>query len=614
MSLRLIYGRAGTGKTEFCFKDIKNKENKQTKIYIITPEQFSFTAEQKLLEILEKDSVINAEVISFNRMANRIFTEVYGACNTNLSPVGKSMLLYSILQNEKSKLNFLGNSDETIDVLDRTIKDFKKHNVTTDILENTISKIDNKYVNAKLTDLSLIYKSYENQIKDNYIDEDDTLTILANLIDKSSMFNNSIVYIDEFAGFTPQEYEIIKKLLKITQQVNITLCIDKLEEAVTPDIDIFYSNKVTANRLIDCAKKENVKIEEPIILNKNYRFLNEELAHLEQNIYSVSYKRFNDDCRNINLYLAQNLYDEIEYVAQNIIDLVRNNQYKYNDISVISKNIDTYASLVKAIFDKYNIPVFIDEPKDLSQNVLIKYILAIFDVFTNNWSCESVFNYIKTGLCDIEKEDIYYLENYCTKWGIKGRKWYESKFENVEDDEELQRLNKLRENVITPLLDFKNSLDKKHEVQQICNEIYELLVKNNIQEKIQKKVSNLEKIGQVEIARQYENSVKLVLEVLDEMVMIFKDKKVTINQFKNILKLGFSNSSLKDIPTMLDQVVVGSVDRSRSHKVKAIFIIGLNDGVFPSVNKDEGFLNDDDRVFLEEQRSRTCKRNYSKVI
>ncbi len=584
MELRLIYGRAGSGKSKYCFDQIKENINKNHSIYIITPEQFSFTAEKKLLETIsvceEQDqccSVINAEVITFNRMADRIFNEVGGVNNTHISKAGKAMLISSILKKQKKNLKFLGNTDEFTDVILRTFKDFKKHNVTLDFLQETTKSIDNKYLESKLNDINLIYTSYEEKLKDSYIDDDDVLTILSDKLEKSEMFKDSIIYIDEFAGFTKQEYILITKLLKIANQVNITVCADTLEEPEFIDTDIFYSNKVTAKRLMECAKTVGARIAHPQNVGGDvHRFKSEELKHLEENLYNVNFGKYNKENKDISLFLATNSYSEIEYVAQNIIKLVRNENLRYRDISIITKDVNTYSSLIKAIFQKYNIPVFIDDEKDLSQNVLIKYILSILDIFSNNWSYESMFNYIKTGFLDLKKDDVFELENYCIKYGIRGKKWYEEDFKYGEE-EQIEKLNGLRIKVVTPLIDLKNNISKSKTVKQISQELYLFLVKNGVFETLNKKIDYLQTVNEIDMANEYVSSINLVINLLDEIVSLFQDEKSSFENYRDLLKTGFSSSSLKNIPATLDQVIVGDVDRSRSHKVRAIFIIGLND-------------------------------------
>ena len=215
MPLRIIYGKAGTGKSSFIYNEIneKIKRNEKNKIYIITPEQFSFTAEKKLME--NKKSVINAEVITFNRMAYRVMNEVGGNIHNSLTKCGKSMLIYSILQKEKKNLNLLNKSDENIDLAMRTISEFKKNQVSIEELKKETENISDNYLKIKLQDLILIYEKFNNNIENKYIDETDLLTKLSENIEKTDLFKNAIIYIDEFVGYTKQELEIIKKLLNI---------------------------------------------------------------------------------------------------------------------------------------------------------------------------------------------------------------------------------------------------------------------------------------------------------------------------------------------------------------------------------------------------------------
>ena len=598
MGLRFIYGTAGTGKTTYCFNEIKNIINNESKIYIITPEQFSFTAEKKLLDVLPSGAAINAEVLTFNRMAYRVFGEVGGASKTILTDCGNSILIYDILESKKQEIKFLGKSDKNIELVSRIFTELKKHNITIEKLEETINTIQDIYLKTKLTDIYILYKEYENRLSNNYIDSNDVLTELAEKLDKSSMFDNAVIYIDEFAGFTEQEYILIKKLLGKAKQVNVTICTDWLENNKLQENDIYFQNKITAQKIVKLA--ENEEIENPVILKEKYRFKNAELKHLEENIYSNKYKKYNADVNNINLFLSMNPYSEIEYVAKEIIKLVREQNYRYKDIAIITKQIENYSAITKVIFEKYEIPVFIDEKKDLSQNYLIKYILAIFEIFSKNFTYEPMFNYIKTGLLEIEEEDIFKLENYCIKWGIKGNKWYKEDwtFGNL-GSEELTFLNNLRTKIINPLLKLKEEMSKNKTVESISKDLYIYLQENEILKKLQEKIEKFNQIGKQELANEYETGINVFLQVLDELVMVFKNKKVSFEKYRELIKIGLQNKGLGAIPATQDQVILGDVDRSRSHNVKAVFIIGINDGIFPSANKDEGFLNDKDREDLK---------------
>ncbi len=502
------------------------------------------------------------------------------------------MLIQSILQDQIKNLNFLNKSHENIDIIINSITELKKHGITPDKLEETIKSAEDINLKLKLKDINSLYKNYEDAIINKYIDEEDALTKLAEDLDESNMFKNSIIYIDEFFGFTKQEYDILRKLLKQAKQVNFTICTDELEMNNPPEIDIFYSNKEFARKIINIAKEDDVNLEDPVKLSDLHRFKSPELYHLEQNIYNINYKKYERTPKDIQIFLASNPYREVEYVAKQISKLVRNGM-KYSDISVITKNINAVDSLSKMLFKKYEIPVFIDEKSELSQNILVKYILSMLEIFEKNWSTEAVLSYLKLGFSEISPNEIYLLENYCKKYGIRGSKWYK---------ESWQELEELRRRIIEPLLELKNSIiteNNKKTVKSMTIGLYKFLEKNNIHEILSNKIEKLTSIGEITIAKEYAMSLQIVYDILDELIEFFDEEKMSYEKYKEILKTGLEYKELGNIPEVLDQVILGDVDRSKTHKVKVVFIMGLNDGVFPTVNRDEGFLNDSDREAMK---------------
>ncbi len=616
LGLRLIYGKPGSGKSDFCFSEVAKQIEKEKKIYIITPEQFSFTAEKKLMDKLSSKATLNAEVVTLSRMAYRVMNEIGQGKKAKLSKCGKAMLIYSILSNNKEKLKFLGKSDENIDLSIRAIREFKQHGISIEDLEQEEQKQEDKYLKTKLADMKLIYSEFEGKISKEYIEEDDLLEILANNIEKTDIVTDSIIYIDEFAGFTKQEYEIIKKMILLSKQVNITITIDKLEYAINPDTDIYYSNKQTLTKILNLVEENNFKMEEPVALEKEYRFKTKELKHLSENIYNIKSTKYAENVENISLFLAKNQYSEIEEIAKQITKLVRKNNMHYRDISIITKNLDSYQSLVKAIFTSYDIPVFIDDKKDLDQNIIVKYVLSILEILNRNFANEAVFGYIKLEFCNIENDEIFKLENYCNKWGIKQSKWKKDFVYGLEDKEkvqEIERLNELRKQIIEPLVNIQNKIRKDKTAKGIAKSLYEFMLNENIPEKVKAKIEKLEEKQLVELASEYKTSYKIILEILDEIVLIFENDNLTIDKFYKILKIGLKNSELGKIPGTADQVTFGDVDRSRSHKVDVVFIIGLNDGAFPSVNKDEGFFNDQDRDILKQNGIELAKNTIDRL-
>ena len=437
-----------------------------------------------------------------------------GATKTSLSKSGKAMLIYDILDRKKKDLNFLGKSKQNVELVDTMLTEFKKHSVKLEDLREL--NVENKYLEKKLEDITSIYEEYNKLLKGKYIEENDKLEILVEQLDKTDTFKDSIIYIDEFTGFTKQEYEIIKKLMQIAYKVSITITTDNLDMGYDMSQDLFYSNKQTADKLLYIARNNNVECDKTVFLNNTYRFENEELAHLETNIENIPYKEFKGNINNISILLAQNPYSEIENVAKEIIKLVKKG-YRYKDIAIISKELDIYASLSKAIFNSYEIPVFIDEKKELNQNLFAKYLLALLEVYSSGWSYEAVIGYLKSGFIDIEDEIIYQIENYARKLGIKGSKWYKDEWVFGEDEEKLKYMNKIRKEILEPLADLKNKFSDDKTIEAMNIALYEFLVENKIEEKLKLKQENFEQKGEFELAKEQESAWNIVISILEEM-------------------------------------------------------------------------------------------------
>lgn len=601
MGLRIIYGRAGSGKSEYCYKEIAKDIEKNEKIFLITPEQFSFTAEKKLMEAVKTEAVLQAEVVHLSRLAKRVIKEI-GIKDDRMSKCGKAMLISHILTMQKKDLKYLSKSEENINLAISSITELKKHGVTVEMLKEQIDKTENIYLKTKLQDISVIYEQYDEQIKQSYIDEADELAILAENIENIKWLKNSVIYIDEFAGFTYSEYQVIKGLIKYAKQVNITITVDNLEQTLNPDTDIFYANKITVKKLQDIVSQNELKLEKPIKMLEVKRFKTPELKYIEGNLFKTQSTKYEQKVENLSMFLAKNQYTEIEYIAKEITKLVKEKKKRYNDIAIITKNIQSYSNLARVIFEKYDIPIFIDEKRELSQNIIIQYVLSIFEILQKNYSKESVFQYAKMGFLEIEQSDIFKLENYCTKWGIKENKFKKDfVYELEKNKQEIEYYNELRKKIIEPIENLKQKIRKGKTAKGITVVIYDFLEKQKIEEKIFLKMQELKEKNREDLVQEYKESYEILINVLDEIVKIFRDENITINQYANILKQGLKASSLGKIPGTQDQVIMGDVDRSRSHKVDTIFIIGLNDGVYPSINKSEGFLGDEDREYLKKQ-------------
>lgn len=625
MGLKIIYGRAGTGKSTFCINQIKKKINNSptNKLILLVPEQFTFQTENKVLSAIGERYVLNAEVLSFKRLAHNVFNECGGATRTIMGDAGKSMLIFKVLEDLGDNMTVFKNASRQkgfIDIASKTITEFKKYNVNNEVLDLTINEIEDENLKMKMEELKDVFNEFNSRLHEGYVDEEDQLLLLNEKLDGCSLYDGAEIWIDEFSSFTPNQLSVIGKLLKRAKSVNITLSIDEVNSP-KGESDLFVATKNTEKRLMNLIQEEGIAFNGYINLNEDipYRFKeNKELSHIERQLYAYPFKQYRGKNNSLRLYRANNNYDEIEFVAKDILRLVREKQYRFKDISVICRDVDNYEKVVSAIFSEYEIPYYIDKKIDIASNPLIVFINSAVDIISKNWTYESMFKYLKTGLIKefrgIEgAELIDELENYVLAYGIKGKKWMEEwvnysssilKEEEIseENKQRLERLNDIRETIVTPLDEFNKECKGKKTLKEFATILYEFLdSKLDIMDTIDKYVEYFKENDMAIEAKEYSEVRDIFIDVLEQAVDVLGNEVMDLNEFMKVLNIGLSQYEMGLIPVALDQVNIGDITRIKSRGTKALYIIGVNDGVLPSASKEEGILSDNDREILLEK-------------
>ncbi|EHK2357392.1 helicase-exonuclease AddAB subunit AddB [Clostridium perfringens] len=625
MGLKIIYGRAGTGKSTFCINQIKKKINNSptNKLILLVPEQFTFQTENKVLNAIGERYVLNAEVLSFKRLAHNVFNECGGATRTIMGDAGKSMLIFKVLEDLGDNMTVFKNASRQkgfIDIASKTITEFKKYNVNNEVLDLTINEIEDENLKMKMEELKDVFNEFNSRLHEGYVDEEDQLLLLNEKLDGCSLYDGAEIWIDEFSSFTPNQLSVIGKLLKRAKSVNITLSIDEVN-SLKGESDLFVATKNTEKRLMNLIQEEGIAFNGYINLNEDipYRFKeNKELAHIERQLYAYPFKQYRGENNSLRLYRANNNYDEIEFVAKDILRLVREKQYRFKDISVICRDVDNYEKVVSAIFAEYEIPYYIDKKIDIASNPLIVFINSAVDIISKNWTYESMFKYLKTGLIKEfrgveEAELIDELENYVLAYGIKGKKWMEEwinysssilKEEEIseENKQRLERLNDIRETIVTPLDEFNKECKGKKTLKEFATILYEFLdSKLDIMDTLDKYVEYFKENDMAIEAKEYSEVRDIFIDVLEQAVDVLGNEVMDLNEFMKVLNIGLSQYEMGLIPVALDQVNIGDITRIKSRGTKALYIIGVNDGVLPSASKEEGILSDNDREILLEK-------------
>lgn len=619
MSLQFVFGRSGSGKSTYCLNKIKEKlENldEDKKLIYLVPEQFTLQADKNLVDIVGEKNIHKVQILSFTRLAYVVLSEVGGITRAHMNSSGKNMLLFKIIEEVKDELKVFsraGKQQGFINIISELITELKRYDINPEILNMIYNKIPEKeLLSGKLQDINLIFSRFDSYLHEKYIDTEDQLQMLIDKLDSYRNLHNTEIWIDEFSTFTPIQYKVIDKLLKKALKVNITLTTDSLlRSTVNNNSDIFSSVKNTEEKLLKLAERNNIFYEKPIFLDSNevIRFKgNLALNHLEKHFFSFPYKPFKEKTENIAIFKALNMYSEIQNVAREIIKLCRDNELRFKEIAVITRDLQSYEKLIQVIFSEYDIPHFIDRRRDINSNPLIILLNSVLEIFTKNWSYESVFRYLKTGLVNIEREDVDILENYVLSNGIKGKKWLEEKwnyginysYEKSEvEEEKITKINEVKNIITEPLFTLSNKIKGKKTLKTICLAIYEFLIEIQADEKVEQWAFEFKKSGELDIANEYNQVWNIVIDLLDQMVEVLGEEEVKLEEFIKLLATGINEYDIGVIPPSLDQVLIGDIERVKSHEVSCVFIVGVNDGVFPKASDDEGILNDSDREYLK---------------
>ena len=631
MSLRIIYGRADTDKTEYIVQEIQEKlrsDPNRSPIYYIVPEQMTFQQEYALFEKDIKGS-IRAQVVSFSRLAWRVLQETGGSTRQFISSTGIQMMLRKIIDQRVESFSMFQKAVDKqgfIEELEGIITEFKRHCITPDMLHEQLHYIgQNVPLTNKLTDLHYIYHELTALLQNKYIDGEDQLQLLANKISSASFLHDADIYIDGFYRFTPNELEIVAELLKVSKQVNVVITLDPTDLGnELSELDLFYQTTETYNRLCNIANEHDIFIEEPVHLNSEYgRFDdNSQLFHLEKFFDDRPTPIYTDKANNsISLNEAVHPRAELDGVIQEILRLVRDENYRYKDIVIFVRETETYHDLIRTMFKDYNIPVFIDEKRTMLNHPLIEFIRSLFDVIESNWRYDAVFRLLKTGLIPaadktypLTIDAIDELENYCLEYGIRGKKqwlqegnWIYKRFrgfsEAAQTDRELEaetKINCYRNQVVEAIKQIDQELRGKITIEERCEVIYLLMERLNIPEQLEKRRTHFDTIGEIESAREEDQVWNAFIQLLDEAVEMIGEEELTFSMFRKTFEAGLEALQFSHVPPSMDHVIVGTIDQSRISSKKCAFLLGVNEGTWPMKPAIDGMINEKEREFLQQ--------------
>lgn len=613
MGLRFYIGASGSGKSHLLYEHIieEAKVNPHRNYLIVVPDQFTMQTQLDIVKKSPNKGIMNIDVLSFGRLSHRIFAEVGGNDKPVLDDTGKSLVLRSVAAGLEEELSVMKRNIKKIGYIHEVksaLSEFMQYGLGLKEVEQLTQYASKRgALFYKLKDLQVLYEGFLKYIQDRYITTEETLDLLRGVLPKSEIVKDSVIVFDGFTGFTPVQNKVIQQLMTLANEVILTITMDTREEpyAIDGEQKLFHLSKKTIYDLTRLAREAGVKREEDVFIKEPvvYRYRNNPgMAHLERELFRYPYKPYEETQDAIHMFEATNPKEELRQVCLAIKRLIRTKDYCYRDIAVVTGDMERYGFLAKEEFEKFDIPYFLDQTNKLVLNPFVEFIRSALLVVIQDYSYESVFHFLRCGLSGITPEETDRLENYVLTMGIRGRKRWNTIFSRrlkreEEEAKELEELNALRERIVAML---EPLMIKEATGEVFVKALYDFIIRADIEEKLFEYEQQFEAQGDLVKAKEYAQIYRLVMELLEQIIGLLGQDSMEIREFADILDAGFAEIKVGTIPQNVDKVIIGDMERTRLCEIKALFFVGVNDGIIPKSGGTGGIISDIDREFLQE--------------
>lgn len=611
MGYRFYFGASGAGKTYRAFNDIINEsiKNREKRYFIIVPEQFTMQTQKDIVQMHPNHASNNIDVLSFNRLAYRIFEELDIENPKLLDELDKALILRRIanqveLKAWKKQFQKAG----FIDNIKSLISEFMQYDISDEFIkEQQENKDVNTLLKIKLEDIYKLKKGFGDYIKGKYFTNEQILDILNENITNSELLKGATILFDGYTGFTPVQNRIVENLMKVADEVRFSITLGK---GVNPDIklsesDLFFISTKMISQINDMAKKYDIKRLPDINLNigENTRFKDsKELAFFEEHFLRYDGKK-EKEVSDIEINYCMNPLDEIDFVSNKILKLVKDEGYRYRDIAIIYGDLEGVADSLVNRFHQLEIPYYLDEKMDINNNELVEFINACIALISENFSYDAVNRYLRLGLLDFDYRKISLLDNYLLETGTRGYKRSHNDFTYLPKsftEAELEEINEFRKFALEKISPLYIAIGKSRiNIKDVCDAFRKIFEDELIEEKLELVRNELESRNDIKRVREYEGVLEKVLSLFERLELILEGESISKKELTDLLRTGFEEIKLGMIPDRVDRVVIGDLKRTRLGSIKAMFVCGANDGCLPTVKDGGGLINDREKRDLK---------------
>ncbi|MDO4284401.1 MAG: PD-(D/E)XK nuclease family protein [Eubacteriales bacterium] len=698
MGYRFVFGASGAGKSYFLYREIIEQAEKSllkpVHFFYVVPDQYSMQVQKELVAAHPSHGIMNIDVLSFGRLAHRIFEEIGMQERPVLNDMGKTLVLRRIAGTIRKSLPVIGGNlhkSGYIAEVKSALSEFMQYGVGLRELDGLIEYAAGQgALQARLRDLRTLYEAFLDYERERFVTSEETLDLLALAVPQSGLLRDSVIVVDGFTGFTPVQNRVLCALMQRAAQVSVSLTISQdgglpvRQVMETGDAgaqeSLFYAARKTVRDLSRLAQEAGVIHERDLYLSGGeaqrsgggaagvaeversggssdaavaerpgrnsgagaeerlggssettvteqfgrttvacpVRFReNPELAHLEAHLFRYPLRPYREEHgaqdaafapRNgvyggenresgadleesaIRIYEASDPEEEARQMCILIRRLVEEEGYCYRDFAAVAGDLESYADALLKMSARYEIPVYIDRKSGVSSNPLTEAIRSALEIVLMDFSYESVFHYLRSGLSDLTQEETDALENYCLAHGIRGAKRWDRVFETEVEEARVRFLSE-----IAPL---RIAVSAKVTVGERVRALYAFLLGVQAQSKTEESASQFAREGDPVRERAYRQLYRKVMELLDQIYELLSEERMNARDFMELMETGFGEIRVGTLPQKADRLVAGDMERTRLMQVKVLFVLGVNDGNIPKSASGGGLLSDLDREFL----------------
>lgn len=581
---------------------------------IIVPDQYTLEAERRLFEETGAKALMDVEVTSMSRLGYRLLNELGGSTRTFIDKYGRHMILSGIAGEHKDELQIFGGleaKNSFLEMVNNFISEMKQYNSGMKELEEVRDKVDEgSYVYRKLSDLMLLYGEYEKRIEGRYTDSEDYIDLFLGKIGKSALIKDNTIWIYGFDSFAPKALSVIGELMACAEEVNVALTCSS--DRNDRDSDLFELGRIVTNNLRKEAEARKIACEvRKVPAEFSYYEGDHRLdmaRHIESELYALPSKAFDGEGGPIFLE-ASNLYNEAENAAAYVLSLIRDEGLKLGDIKLILNDQDVRGPIVKRIFEEYGLEIFMDRGRDLDDNPIIRYVMALIDGAVDKYSTQAVMTMLKTGLAGLDAEEVSDLENYAVKYRIKGTMWLKpftrGSFEY--DEKELARINELREKAIVYIRDMSDAL-KAGTFSEFIDRLYDILRDRiDLPGRIEALINAQLEEEREDLAEETDQVWDAFLNITGQIKEIMRDEPFDGARMRDLLKVGLDGIKVGLLPPSKDGLIMGTMQRTRTGRVKATVVLGANEGILPSGKPPQGIFGEEEKELFMSEGVELCK-------